>query len=221
MKLQISRDTPSRLLITQFTIFPWLSIETLQHSSGLKSEHSQITSSGMLTLTCGDLNCHPIQSPAIQHSAILNYFTYYTFLMLGLPLTIVNLLSVSIVRQFDIFLKFWLLLQLTIVPLFWVQSSCSVMYFYLLFQAWTAHFYYNSVTEMELSECHLLRVSIRASKWTPVQNKITEIGWFWWFKDGLLELKFHGESVGDGFKVPPWFPGSVNRNWKICTLIWG
>ena len=40
------------------------------------------------------------------------------------------------------------------------------------------------------------------------------LGWgfrgFWGFKDGLLGLKFHGESVGDNFKVLRCFPESVN-----------
>ena len=38
------------------------------------------------------------------------------------------------------------------------------------------------------------------------------LGWgfrgFWGFKGELLELKFHGESVGGGFKVLRWFPES-------------
>ena len=48
------------------------------------------------------------------------------------------------------------------------------------------------------------------------------LGWgfrgFWGLEGGLLGLKFHGESVGDGFRVLRWFPESVNENWEISRI---
>ena len=48
------------------------------------------------------------------------------------------------------------------------------------------------------------------------------LGWwfrgFWVFNDGLLGLKFHDESVGGGFRVLRWFPGSVNQNCEISRI---